>query len=373
MPQQGLNCVATMTETILARLRVREMHGIRRFLYPVRARVDLPVALFVGEARPACRLTQDDGTVLPWQVMVTGGRMFLEFALSLAPWEQQTVTLAEGGAAFVLDDPLHVIQTPDGALHNQQKQFAVTVTSEGALADVVYERASHLRGPSRITRNGEAARAQSVSATAGPSLSLNAYLTARGFYKDGCGCYTQTGITAAKSWAKMTHTLDAPKPHDEVVFTLPFALTSHAPTCDFGVGGGIYGKLQAGAADSVVWRTEFGEGGVEWSVETNGRADCTGRVNTAEAYHAQQWFHVLDGGKALAVAVMQVPKSCRVLTVTLAVNGDVQIAFTLGSGVSGAAEFGVCWHFLNNVPAIAAATNPQSILLPPVVDVLPIH
>ena len=35
------------------------------------------------------------------------------------------------------------------------------------------------------------------------------------------------------------------------------------------------------------------------------------------------------------------------------------------------AEFGVCYHFLNNMPAIAAATNPQSILLPPTVEVLP--
>ena len=35
------------------------------------------------------------------------------------------------------------------------------------------------------------------------------------------------------------------------------------------------------------------------------------------------------------------------------------------------AEFGVCYHFLNDIPAIAAATNPQSILLPPTVEVLP--
>ena len=40
-------------------------------------------------------------------------------------------------------------------------------------------------------------------------------------------------------------------------------------------------------------------------------------------------------------------------------------------GASPVAEFGVCYHFLNDVPAIAAATNPQSILLPPTVEVLP--
>ena len=49
----------------------------------------------------------------------------------------------------------------------------------------------------------------------------------------------------------------------------------------------------------------------------------------------------------------------------------MQIAFTLGDSGDEHAEFGVCYHFLNDAPAIAAATNPQSILLPPTVGVLP--
>ena len=53
-------------------------------------------------------------------------------------------------------------------------------------------------------------------------------------------------------------------------------------------------------------------------------------------------------------------------------GGDVSVAFRLGDTITGPAEFGVCYHFLNDVPAIAAATNPQSILLPPVVEVLPV-
>lgn len=359
-----------MTDTVLARLRVRETHGIRRFLYPLRVGVNLPAALFLASIRPAWGLTLDDGTALPWQIMFSNGRVYLEFAVSLAPFAEQTLTLAACDATLALDDPLQVTQTDEGGLRNQQKQFALTVTSEGAITDVVYDGVPHLRGQSGITRNGETARAQSVVASFGQVLPLNTYLTAQGYYADRCGARTVVRITAVKSWATVTHTVDTPEPHDEVVFTLPLAIVSNAPTCDFGVGGGIYGKLQQGTADIVVWRTEFGSKGVEWSVATNGRTDYAGSVDNADDYHAQQWFHVIDGGKALAVAIVQVPPCCRVMTVMLNVNGDVHIAFVLGDTVSGPVQFGVYYHFLNNVPAIAAATNPQSILLPPLVDVL---
>ncbi len=281
------------------------------------------------------------------------------------------LTLSAGVGPQTLNDPLQVTQTEDSGLRNQQKQFTVTITREGAIADVVYDGMAHLRGASSITRNGEAVQGEQVAASFGDYAPLNARLFAQRHYEDGCACHTDVQITAVKSWATVTHTLDTPRPGDEVVFTLPFAVSSPAPTCDFGVGGGIYGKLQQGTADTVVWRTELSQDSVQWSVATNGRTDYAGSVDSAQAYHAQQWLHVIDGGKALAVAVVQVPEAGRIMTVTLSVAGDVQIAFVLGERVSGPAEFGVCWHFLNNVPAIAAATNPQSILLPPLVDVLP--
>lgn len=359
-----------MNDNVLVRLRVRETHGIRRFLYPLRVGVNLPSALFLGNIRPAWRLTLDDDTALPWQIMFSHGRIYLEFAVSLAPFAERTLTLAARDPALALDDPLQVTQTEEGGLRNQQKRFALTVTSEGAITDVVYDGAAHLRGQSGIRRNGETARAQSVVASFGQVLPLNTYLTAQGYYKDRCGCRTVTRITAVKSWATVTHTLDAPKPNDTVVYTLPFAVMPPTLTCDFGVGGGIYAKLETGTADIVVWRTEFTQDSAQWSVATNGRADYAGQVDTLALYHTQQWFHIIDGDKALAVAIVQVPPCCRVLTVTLNVNGNVEIAFVLGDTVSGPAEFGICWHFLNAVPAFAAATSPQSILLPPLVDVL---
>jgi hypothetical protein len=188
---------------------------------------------------------------------------------------------------------------------------------------------------------------------------------------DMCNYETNSDITACKSWVTVTHTLDQPKPQDEIVFTLPLAITSPVLTCDFGVGGYVFGKLDEKAPE-IIWRTEFGDAPhARWSVATAGRTDYVGEVATAEDFLPQRWFHLIDSDKVLAVAITQVPPDCREMTVRLTQEGDVSIAFKLGDTITGPAEFGVCYHFLNDVPAIAAATNPQSILLPPVVEVLP--
>ena len=111
---------------------------------------------------------------------------------------------------------------------------------------------------------------------------------------------------------------------------------------------------------------------MQWSLATAGRTDYEGK-STRKAFRAQQWFHLIDSDKSLAVAMTDVPPSCQEMGVSLNVTGDIAITFRLGAVTDSAegAEFGVCYHFLNDIPAIAAATNPQSILLPPAVEVLP--
>ena len=89
-------------------------------------------------------------------------------------------------------------------------------------------------------------------------------------------------------------------------------------------------------------------------------------------FPSQRWFHLIDGDKALAVAITQVPASCKHLAVRLTADGLVRVSYELEENQSPAAEFGVCYHFLNGIPAIAAATNPQSILLPPAVVAGPV-
>lgn len=358
--------------TPLARLRVRETHGIRRFLYPLSAQITLPE----GTDANTLSLSTIEGQVVPTQATQYGpGRYRLDFALSLAPYQEQEIVLSLQSPQAKIEDPLAVTLSTDGvALRSRQAKFSLGLDAQGNLMDVVYDGVSHLRAPSAITRSGREMQTVSHAPRVGETL-LAAWNTTQGHYDSNAGApdaETRTELTACKSWATVTHTLRVPRLGDRVVFTLPLSALSPTLTCDFGVGGGIYGKLQARGADSVEWRTTFDEGGpVQWILATNDRVDYQEKCESAEAYQPQRWFHVLDSGKALAIAVTRVPAECREIAVRLTVAGDVSIAFTLGQTVAEAVEFGVCYHFLNDVPALAAATNPQSILLPPLVEVLP--
>ncbi len=363
---------------VLARIRVRETAGIRRFLYPLSITLpSLSVLKTIETKMPedihdkiALRTAQGQGVPSQTVCVNFSTRDRIDFAVSLSPGETQEIVVTVDDAPGSLSDPLQTTLTLDGGLKNTQEHFGISLSPNGCISEVVYDGVRHLRGPSRILRNEEAAWNSSTSNSS--CYRFYSQLIAKSRYKDGGFAQTKAALTACKSWAAVTHTLEQPKPNDEIVFTLPLAVTSPTLTCDFGVGGYVFGKLDGMAAPEVVWRTEFGNAPhAWWSVKTAGRVDYVGEVETAEAFLPQRWFHLIDSDKALAVAITKVPPDCREMTVRLTHGGDVSVAFRLGDTVTGPAEFGVCYHFLNDVPAIAAATNPQSILLPPRVEVLP--
>jgi hypothetical protein len=354
---------------ILARLRVRETHGIRRFLYPLTAYVALPPDTHLQRLR-----LSDGENDLPLQVTHTG-TFRLDFAVSLDPHAARELMLTEGQSAASLDDPLCLTKEGSmGLLINRQKRFQVVLHYDGTIREVVYDSITLLRNGLRIFRNDEPPiQDGDLFYHAAPDFStVTAWTGASRRYPDGVACSTDTEIIACKSWATVTHEIREAKPNDEIAFTLPLAITSPTLTCDFGVGGSVFGKLDEKAPE-IVWRTKFGDAPyARWTVATAGRTDYIGEVATAETFLPQRWFHLIDSDKALAVAITQVPPDCREMTVRLTHEGDVSVTFRLGDTITGPAEFGVCYHFLNDVPAIAAATNPQSILLPPVVEVLPV-
>ena len=277
--------------------------------------------------------------------------------------ELKLLTQQPGGPG--IDDPLQTEE--DKRFRSTQRRFSVEFDRCGTLHEVVYDSVPHLRAPASFIRNGRLAALEGASAFA-VGFPLSARVTAAGQYPDGCGAVTRLETTACKSWVMLTHVLSRTQPEDELVFNLPLTVSSSVVTCDFGVGGGIYGSLQPETCPEMVWHSEFlHSGGVRWSIASGGRTDYVGETKTAEEYLRQQWFHQIDGRKALAVAVTQIPGCCREMKVTLSAGGDVAVAFRIGEAAEVSAAFGLCCHFLNDIPAIAAATNPQSILLPPVV------
>jgi len=352
----------------LGQVSVRETHGVRRFLYPLSAEIDLAGL----PSSDQVTLASPDGRTIPVQVSPLDhrnpGRIRLDFAVSLAPYEKLQLALSSDQSAAAFEDPLNV--TVGKTFRIAQRRFVTEFDKKSMLHQVVYDGVRHLTCPSALTRNGE-----TMAMTADPDLSagpLAARIRASGSYGDGCDAETRLQTTACKSWVVLRHLLLQPRASDEIVFHLQLAAVSPVLTADFGVGGGIYGKLEAGGSEELSWQSDFPRRGtIRWSISAGDRTDYTGEVKTSDEYAAQRWFHLIDRGKSLAVAVTDVPGACREMTVKLRSDGAVQIRFGLGESDSGPAVFGVCCHFLNNIPALAAATNPQSILLPPLVEVSP--
>jgi hypothetical protein len=350
----------------VGRIIVRETHGIRRFLYPLSTEIRLPEACQIQKLG----LVRQDGQPVPLQLTqvddAAGQLSRLDFAISMAPLETVNLSLCTDQPEITIDDPLNI--GSGESFRSQQRRFTIELGRHGEVLDVIYDNVRHLRAPSIVTRNGAQAALLSTS-TSGSNLPLAAHIHATSRYADGCKAQTRSEITARKSWILLTHLLEEPREGDEMVFSLALAVTSPIVTCDFGAGGGIYGKLQAGAVDEVVWRTAFFDAGpVRWSLFSAGSLDYRGQVARSEAYLSQRWFHWVDRDKALAVAITQVPKDCRTMSVTLRAAGDVAVSFELGGAVAEPAVFGICYHFLNDIPPLSAATSPQSILLPPLVE-----
>lgn len=358
---------------VLARIRVKETHGIRRFLYPLSTSFDL-TNNETDISMSRFKLVTNTGEVVPrrWQDINDGYEWLLEFAVSLAPFAEMELILTTEGDEASLDDPLQLtIPTAGSALISQQKRLRIEIGHDAWMRQVEYDGVPYLRQTQSILRNGTAVTEQIFPAEK-QGNDLAAWMQVIGRYPDGCRADTQIDITACKSWASLVHSLEQPLPADEITFHLPLAVTAPILIWDCGVCNGIYGKVQAGTAEEFVWRTQFDERPhAQWSLATAGRVDYIGEVATADGFLSQRWFHLIDSNKSLAVAITDVPDACREMTVKLNIQGDVTITFRLGTQVPASATFGVCYHFLNDIPAIAAATNPQSILLPPTVEVLP--
>jgi len=350
----------------IADVTVRESHGIRRFVYPLSMLLRIPEAYRIA----GLRLVGQDGQAVPLQVTPADpGRdslLRLDFAISMGPFETLNFFLCTGPPDACVDDPLRVVEGK--FIRNEQRRFVIALDRLGEIQEVVYDGLSHLRSPSSLKRNGESPVLLNTSVHA-DGLPISARVTAHTQYEDGCMARSDAEISAYKSWVMLRYRLEKPRTCDEIVFSLPLLASSPHPTCDFGVGGGIYGKLQEGAAPDVAWHTDFSTDLVRWSLVSAGRMDYCGTVTDRKEYLSQRWFHVIDRGKALALAITHVPDDCRTMTATLSSRGAVTISFHLGKKASAPAEFGICCHFLNDIPALSAATSPQSILQPPSVEI----
>ena len=190
----------------LARIRVKETHGIRRFLYPLSAMVTLPERADIGKIG----LADTRGEAVPMRLVAEGtgagpNAYRLDFAVFLDPLSETELVLSYGGLHTTFDDPLQITRNGSHGWQSVQKRFRLETDADGAIERVVYDGVEHLRGRVSLTRNGAEMRTDTQAAD---HTGLRLVLTSAGHYKDGCAGRTTLDLTACKSWATVTHRLE---------------------------------------------------------------------------------------------------------------------------------------------------------------------
>ena len=373
-------------EQIGIKIIVAERHGMRRYLYPVRVKLPSLYRRLVGNLAVA----EVDGALVPAVVEATpNGALSCLFAVSLAPHETRELMLVRADPNDApVPDSIEVVEDDDGFTCRQERvEFGVESLAQ--LGSVVYDGQQHLSGPLSITLDGhvieplESGYRPSMS----PSLSggLGARFTHNGSYT-GESSEQPTGrteieLTACKSWVWVRHQLAGAQPGSLLRFTLPLTVTSPVQTCDFGVGNGAYGKIEPDLIDEIALEIDMSAGRpAQYTIQSHlaredrARIDYSGEIKQAAHLASKLWLHWVEPTKSLAIAVTEHPKNCRSIVFRLSDRGVVAVEFEIGDyAPASGAMFEVCCHFLNNIPAIAAATNPASILQPPLASVTRSH
>jgi hypothetical protein len=357
--------------TALAKIRVAEKHGIRRFLYPLKASVQLPDDYLAG--RLALRTPSGDTVPAYIDDDPTSARLSrIDFAVSLAPFDTLDLELVDG-EPMRTPDPMSHRRSGGGGVETNQERLGVVVDDNALLARVVYDGIDHLRAPLSMRLNGQRYSENNNRLLFSKASEIAASICTGGIYGSEAPAATVAWTTACKSWITQEH-----RPRviagDRVSFELPFAVDSPTLLCDFGLGGGIYTKFVRESTEEV---SAIVDADLNWTLNNGPRADYAGvmpRIPDPDRpdYHGLDplWFHVVDGTKAIAVAITWAPVDTAEIAIRIRNTGDIAIDFVPGADHPDGAPYAVCYHFLNDVPAIAAATCPQSIMLPPSVEVV---
>ena len=351
--------------TVFARLIIAEDHGIRRFLYPLK--IEIP---FSKNDTLLVAVKDETGALLPSEAYYSRNKAIVHFAVSLEPYEKRKLTIFKSELKAPVPDPLQTECLDDGTIVSRQERITTTLLKNADLGSVVYDNCEHLAGPVTFTLNAEQPDDDLLRLKlSGRELSFRS--STKSYYSaNDRFCQTDTRLTACKSWVEIDHTIEEPAGGSVISLDVPLSAPNvdEIPTCDFGLGNGIYSKIDGDAAmleadfygkkPYCCWQVSRLTEGIQ-------RVDYQGGETHAKSLFESLYFHWTLPGRSLAVVVTKLPQTVSHFQAILGRNGRIHISAVLGGAPLRRATFGVVLHFLNNVPAIAAATNPASIIAPP--------
>jgi hypothetical protein len=174
----------------------------------------------------------------------------------------------------------------------------------------------------------------------------------------------------SKSWLKMTATIRDPSRRlRDIALETPLGLDAFPWLWDFGTDSGTYGVLRS-PTDGVALTQQSSSGGANrWIIATTTAQQARRPYETSAGSRtktAAGWGHFQDAKNAVAFGVEGFGKMPG--TYTIGLDGQGQTTFRFAPSESTTQlKLTVYQHFVSTPVAIGAATNPTSMLNPPVV------
>jgi hypothetical protein len=377
----------------VATIIVNETAGIRRFSYPLQT--DLPLVQGRLQHIEGIALRQSTGELIPVQIDArewwgdgSARILRLYFPLSMGPLEQKLLQVhaSDGGEPRAsLANALEWTADERG-LTAAARRFIVAFDRYGSgLFRSVLDNGKQFMSEGSLglgiltsDRRRLLASDHHTSVELVDAGPLAGEIRFRGAYNlpgntGSAGQFaTHLRFTLFKSWVELTHVIQAPAGVIEEVFA-HVCLQVDSPTLlyDLGVGGGTYGKIEAG--EKAIYRAENEPFQSRWTRSTlrkgDPRVDVVG-IRPIATPSQREWLHWIDHGKSLALVTDNTWFS-RGIAYEIDHAGSLTVRFLPAlEEYHTTLTFRLWYHFLDGVPHIAAATSPQSIIWPPEVGVI---
>lgn len=331
---------------------VRETAGIRRFGYPVHAKLTLPRD--AGD-KDRFRLLID-GKAAPAQFTPSGGRTVdVDFALNCGPLEKKSLTLECG-------EKVEPGPEPKGGMKLTAAQGVHTVRSGGleCVVDPAYALLRSVKnGKLEYLHAGkplaEADRPKVSAVRSGP---LAVCLRAA-----GKGVTVEFTFPRSKSWVEVVVTLDDPDGAVESYSAeLPLTLAGKPTLADFGGGSSVYTTLTGSQGAELRGDDRQKQ---RWAVYTGDKGKSSAFVvppPDSDA-RAEGWAHVMDAERCTAAAVDRFGRGVADAMAVKA-DGTLTLSRRWAKGAKGAKTYRFWLHFVPMPVQVGALTSPQSMMTP---------
>ena len=356
----------------VAEFRVRDTAGLRRFGYPVRARFQS------GGSTASLRLLESGKPVQAQFTSFDGGYTEVDFNVNLGPFETRDYRV-ETGSGPAVPAGLIVDETADTfhVRYPAELEFQVPKDLLGLLRAVRTTRASYLRGPSRglvVNLAGDVEHRVGGNESSGGEtrakvmkrgpLAVLLRFESNEALRGGRGVKSvvEMEFPRAKSWVEVRWTVEDPNQRVAgLIAELDLLIEERPMLVDFGAGSAVYAALRAGQGATFTGEVA-GSGGQSW------RVDVAGNSYAAGAGPSEGWAHVMDLKRATAVAIADFARFAPVArdAIDVSPEGRLRIRRDFSGGREKSVTFWL--HFVDMPVQVGAATSPQSMKQPPVVE-----